>query len=232
MDNPPSEKQIEDKDLLSFIRKLDDTIKKQDGHSKKLEGIESAILEGFERNELATRDLIGLMKVVASQLNSPFEMNIDYDRIFPHKINIANLDEVKVDEVKVKKPNWYKNPDLKPIIDVLQKQYNLSLEDVVSGNKGTTTSSKTKCIDGQKGYKIYVTDTTITNYSTNSSYCEIYNGKTVYTIPAPINNGVGGATLHFSTPLPGEVGQSWYFRVTPATNIVFCSMVGFRKKAA
>jgi len=212
------------------LRNLAKKIKVAADKEKRIGDLEDAILSGFGKSDNSFSEIIKALRIISSQLSSPLTASLE--QLYPDTVKVSNLKELDIpDQIDVKKPGWYKELDLKPIIDVIQKQYNLSLEDIVTGNKGTVTSSISTCIRGQEGYKIYITDVTVTNHSPNSSYCEISGGNTKWTIPAPINNGVGGATLHFSTPLPGDAGKDWSFRVSPATNIVYCSMVGFRKAA-
>lgn len=218
-------------ELFNFVKQIDDVIKKQGDLDERVGEMGESILTGFERNEIAIKELTRLFKVISSQLDSPLKTDLDYKRLYPEDIKVSNLKEIKIpDEVAVKRPAWYEKVDFDPLIKAIQKQYNVPLEDVVYGNLQNTTGQDLVCIPAQKGYRIYVTDVAISNHSSTGVICEIKSGKTTWTLPAPVNNGVGGSIKGFTAPLPGEFDKPWTFRTSSAVNAVYCSMVGFKSK--
>ena len=223
----------EKNDLLGFVKTIDDLLRREGETSERVQAIEESILQGFERNEKTLADLLNIFKIVMSQLDSPLKTNLDYDRMYPEKIKVSNLSEVKIpEEFKVKRRDWYKDLDLEPLIKEINKQYSVPLEDIRVGSEaGAFNNQPTMVIPGEKGYRIYLSSIVIANHSSAGTLAEVKSGSTYYRSPAPVNINVGGAVVSLPTPLPGEPGEAWYFKVSPAVNTVYCSMVGFRKAA-
>jgi hypothetical protein len=106
---------------------------------------------------------------------------------------------------------------------------NTNLEDIVTGNASNTDGTSTQVIAASgAGIKTYLTDVTLTNTSASNIYVEIKDGSTTkWTVPVSANSG---ATLHFTTPLPGTANTAWNFDPSAATTTVYCSAAGFKSK--
>lgn len=106
---------------------------------------------------------------------------------------------------------------------------NIPLSDIVSGNTSNTDGASTAVIAAQgSGIKVYLTDITITNTSTSSTYVEVKDGTTVkWTFPVPAN---GGVVFRFGSPIAGTANTAWNFDAGAATTTLYFSAAGFKSK--
>lgn len=98
---------------------------------------------------------------------------------------------------------------------------------IVGGNASNTDGASTEVIAAQAaGIRTYITDIEVTNtHATAFAYVEIKDGTTVVqTIPVP---PLGGAVVHYDTPLRGTANTAWNFDPSAATTTLICSMHGY-----
>ena len=104
-----------------------------------------------------------------------------------------------------------------------------NLEDISSGTASLTSVGSVAVISAAgAGVKTYLTDVTVANSGTGTAILYLLDGAVnKWIIPAP---PAGGATLHFTTPLPGTANAAWNVYTTVASTTLYVSLMGFRSR--
>jgi len=120
-----------------------------------------------------------------------------------------------------------------PIADLAGKQvvmpYALS-QNFQSGTASATGTSSTSLIPLVSSNKIYLTQVTVVNTGSTTTYVNLQDGSggtTKYVVPAPAG---GGSVVNLPTPIGNTSGNGWYFAAGNANTTLYVSATGYASK--